>query len=356
MPEEAFRIAVLGDSIQWGQGLREEDRFSELVRQRIEQELRRPAVLAQRYAHSGACIGHQNDRFDAGGAVPRDIYGIGSVLGELPRALPSVHAQLNALLQDSTTPPESIDLVLVDGGINPDSSPGPGPSDPFSKLLHPLTNSDDLRQDAARACHERMRGLLERIARHLPNARVVVTGYYPVFSSASDVLRTVPWLYAVVVILPLAALVGGLALQRLSELSRVWAEASAAALATAVDEVNAQMEGPPRIAYAHVPFAPENCICAPRSWLWGLSPQVTALDPLAALRQQLCQERGCGEDTFSLLASVGHPNQEGARQYARAIVGALRALEVLPPAPAWGTVWWERVREYLDRLRGGGGG
>jgi hypothetical protein len=183
-----------------------------------------------------------------------------------------------------------------------------------------------------------------------------VTGYFPIFSRASYMPLAIPWLNAAIVGFPLFALVEGILLDRLSALSVVWAEASAAALRTAVDDVNAGLDGPPRVGYAHVPFAPENCLFAPKSWLWGLSPLLGAEDPVAEERLRLCQEHGRAKDPFSVWASVGHPNREGAVQYARAILRTLRDLEVLPAAPVWPGEWWDRLKDYIDRIRRGGEG
>lgn len=356
MPEEQFRLVVLGDSIAWGQGLSEEQKFSELVRQRLEKELHRPAVLVHRYARSGASIGDEGDGLDSQGRPTAGNFDPGSLLGELPSAVPTVQAQLNALLLDPAIDHNSIDLVLVDGGINPDFPGSPAGSDPFSKVLNPLTAAADLRSDTAKACTGRMLRLLQRITAGLPNAKVVVTGYFPIFSRASYMPLAVPWLNAAIVGFPLFALVEGILRERLSALSDVWAEASAAALRAAVDEVNAGLGGPARVGYAHVPFAPENCIFAPRSWLWGLSSQLEAQDPVAQERLRLCQQYGRAKDPFSVWASVGHPNRDGALQYARAILRTLRDLDVLPTGPLWPGEWLAWLKDYLDRVRGGGAG
>ena len=353
MPEDQFRLVVLGDSIQWGQGLPEECKFTELVRARIEKELRRPAVLVHRYARSGASIGAKGDGLDGEGKPTAGHFDPGSLLGELPGGMPTVHAQASALLLDSAIDRTSIDLVLLDGGINPDDPGSPDGSDPFTRVLNPLTRIDDLRSDALKACAGRMGGLLRRIVAGLPNARVVVTGYYPIFSSDSDVPLAIPWLQAVVVGFPLFALLEGILLARLSALSAVWAEASAAALRTAVDEVNAGLGGPPRVGYAHVPFGPENCLFAPKSWLWGLNSLFQAEDLVAQARLSLCKELQRDKDPFSVWASVGHPNQKGAVQYAAAIVHTLRDLGVLPAAPGGPAEWWARIKDYLDRITPG---
>ncbi len=354
--QEPFRLVVLGDSIQWGQGLVEGQKFSEMVRQTISRELGRPAMLVHRYAHSGACIGREEDGIDGQGQPTAGNSDPGSLLGELPNATPTIHAQLNALLLDETIDNDSTDLILVDGGINPDHSGGPEATDPFSKVLHPFTEVEALRADTVKACYENMRGLLTRISSSLPNARTVVTGYYPIFSQQSDLARSLPWLQVAVIAFPLLALVEGIVLRKLTELSNVWAEESAAALRQAVDEVNAQLGDTPRLGYAHVPFGPENCLLAPKSWLWGLSPLLGAEDPVAAPRLQLCEEQGRSRDPFSIWASVGHPNREGAQQYHRAVVHTLRQLGILPKQPSLVDSVISRIGAYVDRFRRSGAG
>ena len=123
-----YHLVVLGDSIPWGQGLRDADKFSTLVQQWLAQRLNGRHVVKWTFAHSGAVIGP--DSHDASPALP----------GEVPIRYPSVIAQLpiathylaNHPLTDADhaapVDPASVALVLVDGGINDVDVHPTGPS------------------------------------------------------------------------------------------------------------------------------------------------------------------------------------------------------------------------------------
>src|SRR5580698_4953428 len=90
------RIVNLGDSVAWGQGLAEADKYDVLVRAAVA-----PAAELTRLAHSGATIG--TVLIESG---PAD--------GEVPVSRPTILDQCN----NFTDSPETVDLVLVNGGIN----------------------------------------------------------------------------------------------------------------------------------------------------------------------------------------------------------------------------------------------
>jgi len=76
---DSLRYAVIGDSIQWGQGLLEQDKFSSLVAKQIESVYGVSMSLTPRYAHSGAALGSSGNAADArrtddGDFSPRSIH------------------------------------------------------------------------------------------------------------------------------------------------------------------------------------------------------------------------------------------------------------------------------------------
>lgn len=320
-----FEMVVLGDSIQWGQGLLEEWKFSELVRQTIERELGRPAILIHRFAHSGAVLSPVLHEPAANNFDP------GTLMGELPSSIPSINAQLTALLNDPTINRNDIGLVLVDGGIN-DVRVG--------NIINPLTDDNDLRTWATDACNVAMLALLRRITDQttgFPNAMVVVTSYFPIFSLLSSLPLTVPWLLGLGILIPPSLLVERTLITRLAILSELWEKTSSLALRGAVDTRNNELNQR-RIGYAHVPFGPENCLFAPDSWLFGLRQDLAPEDPVAQERAQLCVANGGANNPVCLWASVGHPNRFGSLQYSRAIIRTLRELGVLLPAGPLDTI------------------
>ena len=64
-----------------------------------------------------------------------------------------------------------------------------------------------------------------------------------------------------------------------------------------------------------VPLKTEHAFAAPQSRLWGLGFPLAPLDPMAGKRASVCR----GGPIHCPIASMGHPNAEGARAYANAI-------------------------------------
>lgn len=97
-----MKVLALGDSIVWGQGNRDVDKFVS----RVGAWLGAPTPTS--LAHSGAVVSPA-----ANDAAP-------AVWGEVPEGAPSIGAQLGQAV--TLLEPASVDVVLVDGGIN-DVSP-----------------------------------------------------------------------------------------------------------------------------------------------------------------------------------------------------------------------------------------
>ena len=89
-----FHVLFLGDSIVWGQGLREEDKFSTRVIQWLNEYHPDLRAFKTVKAHSGAIIG-------AADGVQEDP--IAGWPGEVPNAQPTIHQQL-AMFDDDIRP------------------------------------------------------------------------------------------------------------------------------------------------------------------------------------------------------------------------------------------------------------
>jgi IPT/TIG domain len=323
---DTFRIASFGDSIIWGQGLLETQKFTMLVADAV--TARRNGTIAvfalDRCAHSGATVrpvvGESPDP-----AAPRPP---GDFTGECPRSVPSIAAQLSGWM----TPPLSaergeIDLVLIDGGINDVD---------VRTIVDPFGSDTALATATTAACFSAMNGVLTTVLAAFPNAKVVVTGYYPIVSSQTDMAFMIPVLAGLGVLgtLVVAPVVGatpvGLgavaaaifvawARQRLIDRSAVFAAAANAALASSVAAFG------PRVALAVPTFGPANAIFAPDAFVFGVGLSaggLVALDPVAGTRVATC---GAGS-VLTTVASIGHPNAKGAQAYADAIGAALPRL------------------------------
>ncbi len=161
-PERPLNLLVLGDSISWGQGLKDEHKAWYLIKSWLRQTTGRE-VRETVEAHSGALIGS-----------PEDSRGNSSteVDGELSRAYPTVNGQLDIAVK-AFGDPSQVDLVLLNGCINDLDS---------RRLLNAANTPDKIRELAQEKCGPPMETLLMRITTAFPKANVIVTGYYPILS------------------------------------------------------------------------------------------------------------------------------------------------------------------------------
>ena len=292
--ESPLEMVVLGDSVLWGSGLAEEDKLWTLVRRWLEQRVGRP-VNVQVLAHSLAVITPD--------AVKDETP---PVWGEIRFRHPSITYQ--ALEDPRLNPaPSATDLVLVDGGIN-DIGP--------LNFVNPWRSPRWVREQAAEYCGRKMKNLLLPMLDRFPKARVVVTGYFPIVSSRTRFIRALAVLPAVE--------------RRVIELSATWARASEEWLRWAVGEANlhASSQDPrPRVLYANAVFRPENCYGAPDTYVWSLWDALT--DRTAVGKRRRCEcLRLKPWDPICPIDRAFHPNGQGARAYADAIIQALSALPV----------------------------
>ena len=349
----SLHMLVLGDSIMWGQGLRKEYKFWWRVKGWLREKTGRE-VLEKIAAHSGAVIGtiEGQQRFFA------------SNDGEVNLETPTVNEQLDDAIKYYADP-SSVDLILVNGCINDVGA---------RVLLNASTSVDLLGREIKEKCGGRMQSLLGRITSAFPNAQVVVTGYYRIFSpqSANNTFTRL--------------LVKKLNSQnpearpmtdrqmsdRLITISEEWYRVSTRSLADAVEAENRELQrrsSKQKILFAEIEFSPEHAFSAPDTLLWnfkfgstnlsGLRKAIVVLtlgtaaykpnDQVRDSRSKSCKEtykapRNSKDESeaekqrreISLLAcryaSLGHPNKMGALIYAEAIKGQLR---LLISANAW---------------------
>ena len=98
-------MLVLGDSILWGQGLKEQNKTWYLVKTWL--QTNGHSVRERIEAHAGAMIG------TPGAEMPKTL----TVHGEIASAYPTLHDQIDIAVR-SYVDPSLVDLVLVDGCIN----------------------------------------------------------------------------------------------------------------------------------------------------------------------------------------------------------------------------------------------
>ncbi len=311
---EFYYMAVLGDSIAWGNGLREDEKYSSIVARQIQSELG-VRVINQVRAHNGAIITPTD--FDS---LP-----VGTFWGEVPTAAISVNLQI-----DLVQSPELVELVVLDGCINDIG---------LDRLLNPDYEPDEIQFLTDAFCYQEMVVLLQKVRQTMPNATVIVTPYYQIVSESSDLFGLEAY----------ASVNAEEPIEDADELktaliknSITFEERARIGISTAINTVNRDDPLGQRVYLADLVFPPERAIFAPDPWLWGLTEDneiVQALglglrlypeDPIAPRRFEQCGEDGVVIGlAFCLFASTGHPNPQGAAVYAEAIIETLREAGVL---------------------------
>jgi hypothetical protein len=293
-----LRIVSLGDSVPWGQGLVESEKYDILLKAALSAD--GTVVQLTRLAHSGAVIAS-----DGNGDGPAD--------GEVPVARPTVIEQCDAF----TDSPETVDLVLVNGGINDVG---------VATILNPFALVPPLAHLVRKACRDSMLALLQRVVAKFakPSCKILVTGYYTVLSPLSDPLGLGRLLSMHGVATPVFVRDVDLfdpVVARCEE----FAVKSADSLKAAVAAI-----GDTRVGFVPSGFTDANAASVPgTSLLWGLDAELNPEDevvrprhaqcditfgsPLEVLRREQCYR-----------ASAGHPNPRGAVQFKRQILSAIR--------------------------------
>jgi len=316
-----FYMAVIGDSMMWGNGLLEDDKFTTRVARTITEETGLH-VVRQIRAISGARIVPQPDD----GTCTSDCD------GEVPKAFTSITVQAQELES-----PETLDLVLMDGCINDVGV--------FTTLLSIDVDSNALADLTRDVCETEMITLLRLVRERAPNAVIVVTGYFQFVSAETDVSQ----------LEALALSAEGpqedldelrLGIASVGQNSAVFDAVARQSLQRAVATVGDASADHPPIVFADPGFGPRNAVFAPDPFLWGLVSRpeledamdvpvpVFPEDPLLEYRIEACAEPDARPELLPCLyASVGHNNPKGARRYADVIVQALRDVGVLPATP-----------------------
>ena len=338
--ERPLNLLVLGDSILWGQGLKEEHKAWHQVETWLEQTAGRE-VRAKIEAHSGAVIGSTGNPPDSSTVW---------IDGEINRAVPTVNEQINYALR-SYSDRSQVDLVLVDGCINDIDA---------RRLLNASNTPAGIRELAQAKCGAPVEDLLERIAASFPNAHVIITGYYPIISekTSNDLFMRAlgKRLYTPATGTPRIS--DKELRKRLIAISKEWYDASNEKLASAARSVDARLTASgsrQRILFAKVEFLPDYAFGSHGSRLWGFdaSPlrkllvilafgrvSIRTNDETRSQRSESCKEvfkRPEGETKdqkkarewrlmLCKLAALGHPNRKGSAMYVEAITNQLKSL------------------------------
>lgn len=302
-----FLLLVVGDSVGWGQGLVEADKFHSIVERSIRESHGGIGVQKLVRAHSGAIIGLGDTTVEP----PLD--------GEVPTKRPTVLQQVGSLAAELNGRERDVRLVLVGGGFNDVD---------LTWALMPTTGTDEIAAAVDRRCRQDMAVLLERVAERFPQATIVVTGYYPILSPESDLALVQAVLIALGVAIGITIGTGAVlttaARSRVVENCTVLHDRSREAIAAAVAQADG---GTGRIRFADPGFSARNAALAPDALVFGVDPVISPQDApeVAGPRAVACAAAPADRTAPGAceLASVGHPNRAGAIAYADAITAVL---------------------------------
>jgi len=345
----AMGIVTLGDSIMWGQGLPEQDKFSTRVANWLQLELpNRRIVLVPTRAHSGAVSGFGKYPSETKGADPDTFYAGRAGYpypGEVPFSYPSISHQISMTLADlpkSGLTKDSVGLVLLDSCIN----------DVTVKNILNFTDVSTNAEWVAKITREigvaHMASLLPQVLAAFPKAYVVITGYYEIVSDGTDVLLLAKYLAPLEIVLagtPGVDIAVDLASKKLLvERSKAFADTAKAGLAKIVSDADRGM-ATPRVALAWPKFDEDNSYGGGETYLWKVAqyggdedhgwdfshPQLAPATPqgVAYQRSHECRQSGMNSP-LCRDASMGHPNILGAQAYTSAIIGQLLPLVEAP--------------------------
>ena len=335
-----FNIIAIGDSVMWGQGLSDQNKFARKVANWLKGEIGK-AVNLQNIARSGAITG---TNVTGESPCPPDNQTCPDS-NEVPWDYPTILYQARTLAP-ALMPQNEVDLVLVDGCANDVN---------MINIIDPFGHDENLRSNTRIYCNERMIGVLTEVANKFPRAKVAVTGYFPVISSRSNLGVLVPLWVAIGLVtggvIPPDPIIGGAvagALQARSVArSNIFYLESDSGLQSAVNRVNISSRGRDRFRFAALPVGADNSYGALNSWLWLIPAPPGVKDEVYDARWQACSRwpDSAFADTKCKQASLAHPNVAGAQAYTDAIKSVLT-----PFVPEWRTFHTATVTAPDDSL------
>jgi hypothetical protein len=341
-----FNMLALGDSVMWGQGLQDADKFSSKTAAWIKAQLGADVALDVK-AHSGATT------YPDPGMSPFETF---SYDHEVPSDFPTIGRQIGLASTPgpaSQFPASQVDLVLVDGCAN---------NIGIFTILTPYPFDDDLSSAIQSYCNAGMTNILRDVVSAFPNADVIVTGYFRLISMKTDLRLLLPLFgFASSIVQPdsiTAALASNsnLLQLRMAARSDLFYQQSNTALAQAVTLANG-FPLPGRTRFNQIHFAPispalENSYAAPSSWQWLMPSPPLYQDDVYDHRYAACDLAANAPHDPTMdtgaschLASLGHPNVAGAQAYTSAITSVAASI-----LPRWRAERSEPVTATMDNI------
>jgi hypothetical protein len=325
---ENFEMLVVGDSIAWGQGLAEKDKFYTLTKNWLETEFGKTVNLKVK-AHSGATIFlHQKE---AGQLRKGEIPETRAFAPEVVLPFPTLKAQIETAKTEYQYP-ENVNLVMLTGGLVDITVPG---------ILNPFGDDQALKNDIKKYCNDDMFRFLEHGAQAFPKALFAVIGYFPILSNKTDTGKIFnAFLEAYSFPRPLKPLANNILIRQFFKpiknkalkRSRIWFTDSTRELETTVNRLNEKL-GKTRAVFVKTPLTEANAFETKETLLFKMEKRGRTNDEFYDERRIQCQttlselKKSIGFKSSIRqceIAGVGHPNRAGAQAYAEAIKNTLR--------------------------------
>lgn len=332
--DAGFRFLVVGDSLVWGQGLEEKDKFYTLTRNWLATEAFGAPfdVDLKVKAHSGATLTlHKNeeDALSRAGKRETDKYD-----PEINVGFPSILRQLQVARDEYTAAGialSDVRLIMLSGGITDIS---------VASILNPFGDNRQLESDIERYCLKDMSIVLSRASELFPNAITAVIGYYPMISpktSAHELFNFTLEAYGFP--RPLKPIANNALTRQFFKVikkrslkrSRIWIEGSERNLRGAIERLNKET-GSTRAVYVKAPINESNTFGTGNGLLFEMVKKGRINDHFYDERKERCgpvlndlkNTTGLRYPIrFCDMAAVGHPASEGSRAFMESIKAAL---------------------------------
>jgi lysophospholipase L1-like esterase len=321
LPAAPITMAVFGDSIAWGLGLKKEHKASQLLADKISGWNHPVTVRVLNLANAGGVIGTDATKF------PRHKTELDAAdenkTGEVSNTNISVFTQLAGFANlQPPVPPESIDFVYLCAGANDVQ---------LGNILVFRDNVRHIRALVDEMMDAPLAALIEAMLATFPNARILVAGYYPIITKQSNPQNLAELLLALYYLTRSRAHsdspFGGLRKQNMVDNCQAFADRSNEVIGNVTDAANAARPNRERVFFAPLDFSPGHALFAPgrTTRLWKLNYRGKTTDEMVEDRTSLCKGAYKGnkhphvDAQLCDHASVGHPDKKGAELYCAAL-------------------------------------
>lgn len=307
-----FHMVVIGDSIAWGAGLEQKEKYYYKVADWLQNKLMRPIEVTV-LAHTGATL-----------VKPQKIANTERLFTnpDLSSWDPTISEQAGNIIN-----PEKVDLILLSEGINDIN---------VNTILNPLTDPAQIRS-LCKGIEEPLQNLFVKLLGKCTNSKIIITSYYPIVSNNTSESELNVFANEFQSLdsdsnegkgFNLIKNMFGVkrTISMLSNNSNQFDNQSKLSMSSAIEQANQYSVshfGEKRVFFAPVNFPSKRSYGTNESWLWELTDPRTnngkpTNDHKYAYRVSLCEKTFC--DWKEKVNAIGHPNVEGANEYNRTII------------------------------------